>query len=288
MVVALVAAGALDVHNAIPIVFGSNIGTSVTNTLVSLGHVTRVEEFKRAFAAATVHDFFNVLSVIVIFPLQLSTNFIGRYSVILAQALEESGGLTLINPLKIIVSPSVNAIARLARESGPIMLILAVVLLFVALRYIVVNVKLLVIGRVERFFHQTLFRNAGRAFALGLILTMMVQSSSVTTSLIVPLAGAGILTLRQIFPYTVGANIGTTITAMLAALATANTAATTVAIAHVLFNVAGTCVWMPLRRVPMFLAETLARYSVRSKAVPVLYIMTVFFVVPLLLIYIMR
>ena len=41
----------------------------------------------------------------------------------------------------------------------------------------------------------------------------MVQSSSITTSLVVPLAGAGVLTLRQIFSFTLGANIGTTITA---------------------------------------------------------------------------
>jgi sodium-dependent phosphate cotransporter len=288
MVVALVAAGGLDVQNAIPIIFGSNIGTSVTNTLVSLGHVSRGEEFKRAFAAATVHDFFNVLSVIVIFPLQLATNFIGRLSVHLAEALEESGGLTLINPLKVIVSPAVNLIARATSESGWVMLVLAVALLFVALRYIIVNVKLIVIGRVERFFHQTLFRNAGRAFALGLVFTMMVQSSSVTTSLAVPLAGAGILTLRQIFPYTLGANIGTTITAMLTALATGSLAAATVAIAHVLFNTGGLCVWWPLGFVPRFLAETLARYSAGSKAVPLLYVLILFFVVPLLLIYLVR
>lgn len=288
MVVALVAAGGLDVQNAIPIIFGSNIGTSVTNTLVSLGHVSRGEEFKRAFAAATVHDFFNVLSVIVIFPLQLATNFIGRLSVHLAEALEESGGLTLINPLKVIVSPTVNLIARATSESGWVMLVLAVALLFVALRYIIVNVKLIVIGRVERFFHQTLFRNAGRAFALGLVFTMMVQSSSVTTSLAVPLAGAGILTLRQIFPYTLGANIGTTITAMLTALATGSLAAATVAIAHVLFNAGGLCVWWPLGFVPRFLAETLARYSAGSKAVPLLYVLILFFVVPLLLIYLVR
>ena len=288
MIVALVAAGALDVANAIPMVFGANIGTSVTNTLVSLGHVSRGDEFKRAFAAATVHDFFNLLSVIVIFPVQLATNFIGRAAVILGGLLEDTGGLTLINPLKVIVAPSVDLIAELVSESGPVMLVLGVVVLFVALRYIVVNVRLLVIGRVERFFHQTLFRSAGRAIVLGLVFTMMVQSSSVTTSLAVPLAGAGILSLRQIFPYTLGANIGTTITAMLAALATCNKAAATVAIAHVLFNLSGLCIWWPLGRVPMLLAETLARFSARSRIVPLVYVVTTFFVIPLVLIYLMR
>ena len=99
--------------------------------------------------------------------------------------------------------------------------------------------KALVIGRVEAFFDSTLFANAGRAMFFGLLITVLVQSSSITTSLAVPLAGAGILTLLQIFPYTLGANIGTTITAMLAALAVGEISAVTVAFAHLLFNVCG-------------------------------------------------
>ena len=52
----------LSVENAVPIIMGANVGTSVTNTIVSIGHIARGNEFKRAFAAATVHDFFNLLS----------------------------------------------------------------------------------------------------------------------------------------------------------------------------------------------------------------------------------
>jgi sodium-dependent phosphate cotransporter len=57
------------------------------------------------------------------------------------------------------------------------------------------------------------------------MLTVIVQSSSITTSLMVPMAGAGILALEQIFPYTVGTNIGTTITVILVALVTGNLSA---------------------------------------------------------------
>ncbi len=62
IVVGLVASGALTIQLAVPIIMGANIGTTTTNTIVSMGHVTRPAEFERAFAASTVHDFFNVFA----------------------------------------------------------------------------------------------------------------------------------------------------------------------------------------------------------------------------------
>jgi sodium-dependent phosphate cotransporter len=288
MVVALVAGGALTVQGAIPIVIGSNIGTSVTNTLVSIGHISRPVEFRRAFAAATIHDFFNLIAVILIFPLQLLTNYLGATSSFLAHQLAESGGLELINPLKLIVSPSVKLITRTTGESGILMLVIAVILLFVALRYIVANLRALVIGKVEQFFDKTLFKNAFTAMLLGLALTIMVQSSSITTSLVVPLAAASILTLRQIFPFALGANVGTTITAMLASLVTSSEAAVTVAFAHLIFNVTGIIFIWPIRRLPIFLSETLAAAALKSRFIPLVYIIVVFFLVPIFLIYLAR
>lgn len=56
---------------AIPIVMGANIGTSVTNTIVALGQIKDKNDFRRAFAGATVHDMFNWMSVIVLLPLEV-------------------------------------------------------------------------------------------------------------------------------------------------------------------------------------------------------------------------
>ena len=287
MVVALVAGGGLEVSGAIPMVIGANIGTSVTNTLVSIGHISRPAEFRRAFAAATVHDFFNLIAVAILFPLQLATNFLDIAARFLGRQLQNSGGMTLVNPIKLVVDPVADLIARLTGESGTILLIMAIVLLFTALRYIVVHLKVLVIGRVEAFFNSVIFKTSFRALMFGLVLTVMVQSSSITTSLAVPLAGAGILTLQQIFPMTLGANIGTTITAMLAALVTGELSAVTVAFAHVLFNVFGIVIVWPMRAVPIYLANTLADQTVKSKLIPVAYIGTMFFLIPLALIYLM-
>ena len=285
MTVGLVAGGALDVQGAIPIILGSNVGTSVTNTLVSVGHISRPEEFRRAFAAATVHDFFNLILVVVFFPLQLFTNVLGHASHLLTEALKESGGLQLVNPIKTIVEPAVTVIGRGTSESGALMLLIAVGLLFLSLRYLVVVLKSLVIGRIQSFFNQTLFKTAPRALVLGILTTIAVQSSSITTSLAVPLAGAGILSLMQIFPFTLGANIGTTITAMLASLVTGNPAAVTVAFAHLLVNLFGVSLGGPIRRIPLAMGEVLAEWSLKSRLVPLVYVGTVFFLVPLTLIY---
>ena len=288
MVVALVAGGALDVTRAIPIIMGANIGTSVTNTLVSVGHISRPDEFKRAFAAATVHDFFNLIAVLVLFPLQLGTNFLGRTASFATTVLGEAGGMSFTSPLKMLVEPAVELIERLTNDNGVAILIVSIVLLFVALRYIVVNLRKLVIGRVEAFFSTRLFNNAFRAMLLGLVITVAVQSSSITTSLAVPLAGAGILTLMQIFPFTLGANVGTTITAMLASLVTGDPAAVTVAFAHLFFNIFGIVIIWPIRRLPVFLATKLAEWSLKSKLIPLAYIAIAFFLIPLILIRFVR
>ena len=63
IIVGLVAAGALSVTGAVPMIMGANIGTTVTNTVVALAHARQTDEFRRAFSAATMHDFFNLIAV---------------------------------------------------------------------------------------------------------------------------------------------------------------------------------------------------------------------------------
>ena len=114
----------------------------------------------------------------------------------------------------------------------------------------------------------------------------MVQSSSITTSTVVPLAGAGVLTLRQIFPFTLGANIGTTVTALLAAMVL-NPIAMIVAFSHLIFNIMGIVVIYPikiLRDIPIKLATKLADLSAENKSIPLLYLLVVFVLIPFFII----
>ena len=71
-------------------------------------------------------------------------------------------------------------------------------------------------GRVGILLIPIMVLLEGTALVLGVCLTVAVQSSSVTTSLVVPLVGAGIITIHRCYPFTLGANIGTTCTALLA------------------------------------------------------------------------
>ena len=286
--VGLVAANALTIEGAIPIVMGANIGTSVTNTIVSLAHVSRREEFQRAFAGATLHDFFNWLAVLLLFPLEYMTGFLARSSRAVTGWLEGAGGIEVFNPLKAIVRPTAEFVSGLLGESGALTLIVGLGLLMGSLKLLVDLLKVIMSDRAEQVLHRTLFRSPVAAILAGTGMTVMVQSSSITTSAIVPLVGAGVVSLEQLFPFTVGANIGTTITAMLAALSTASPAAVAVAIAHLIFNLSATLliyVPRPMRRIPLALARRLGKLASENRLIAAVYIIVVFFGIPLLLLF---
>ena len=288
VVVGLVACGSLDITHAIPIVMGANIGTTVTSTIVSFAHIGRRQEFERAFPAAMVHDVFNILSVLVLLPLEAAFHPLARGSALLAQAFKGVGGLSVSSPLQFVTGPPLQGISRLVGRIAWVELAVALVLLFAALKVMVDMLRSLISRRFEVILDKYLFGNAGRAFLLGLFFTALVQSSSVTISMAVPLAGAGLLTLRQLFPYALGANIGTTVTAVLAALVTGSVAAVQVAFAHTLFNTFGTCIWYPLRIVPLTIAGWLGGFCARHRLFAVLFVIIVFFAIPLVAVLLLR
>jgi sodium-dependent phosphate cotransporter len=266
--VSLVAAGALSLRSAIPLVMGANIGTTVTNILVSLGYVGNRIEFRRAFAGATVHDFFNLLAVIVLFPLEIRTHCIEKSATVLSNIFCGMGGLTLFNPLTAITAPLISLFDKLLADNpgGKItMAIISLAILFFALICMVKLMRSIMLRKMETLLDRYLFGNTVTSLSLGILLTAIVQSSSVTTSLVVPLVGAGILSVRQIFPFTLGANIGTTVTAILAALATSNSVAVTVAFGHLVFNIMGIAVFLPLKKLPIFCAESVAKFVTTNK-----------------------
>ncbi len=284
--VGLVAAGALTVEGAVPIIMGANIGTTVTNTIVSLGHVGRRGEFERAFAGATVHDFFNWMAVLIMFPLQVTTGFLSRAALGLESVLEGVGGVQLFNPLKAVVRPAAEALSDLTGASGTLTLALGITLIVVALKLLVDVLRSGMGARTDLLIQKTLFRNGITAIAVGAMVTAAVQSSSITTSILVPLVGAGAITLEQMFPFTLGANIGTTITAILAALATGEPAAIAVAMAHLLFNLIATVViyGIPrLRALPLYFARSLGRIAAERRTLAIAYVAMLFFGLPLLL-----
>ena len=296
IIIGMVAAEAIGVRSAIFMVMGANIGTTVTAKLVSLGHITRKAEFRRAFAASSVHDTFNLVTVSLLYPLEYFFHILEHAATWMGRIFVDVTGITKPeNYLKKITQPTIEGLADLLDKEPKLVLLVSVVITFFMLWAIVKLLQSLVLKKLESFFDTYVFRNLAMSFVVGLVLTVMVQSSSITTSLIVPLAGAGVLRLQQIFPFTIGANIGTTITGLLAALAVAGQpdidpklvlAGATVAFAHFLFNASGAIIFLPFKRVrelPILVAEWLAEVCIKNRIIPIVFIILVFYLIPLVL-----
>jgi sodium-dependent phosphate cotransporter len=304
LIVGLASSGVIPIESAIPMVMGANMGTTITNVLVSLTFITRKEDFRRAFTAATMHDFFNIFTIMVFLPLELLFHIIEKSAVFLTDIFQNVGGVTVISPLKLIIDPITNGIQHFLSNTigasdvvtGIILLVLAIVLVVFSLIYLVKTMRSLVIRTTEGVMDRYIFRNTFTAFILGMLLTAIVQSSSVTTSMMVPLVAAGFLGLNRAYPYTLGANIGTTITAILASLATispedggtGSTVGLTVAFCHLMFNIYGTAIFLPLRKIPIFCAIKLGNLAAESKKWAFIFIGSVFFLLPLLILFLTR
>ena len=298
IIVGLVAGG-LPVSIAIPMVMGANIGTTITNTIVSLGHVRQGDEFRRAFAAATVHDFFNLLSVVIFLPLEVAFGFMQKLGGVLAESMVGGSSMSIkgFNFIKPLVKPPVDYLENSVlgalpdNVAGITMVMIGVICIFAVITLIGKLLRSLMVGRAKRILHTAVGRGPVTGIASGSLLTVMVQSSSTTTSLIVPLAGTGVFSLRQVYPFTLGANIGTCITALLAATAiTGSNAifALQIALIHLIYNFSGVLVIYGapvLRNIPLQLAENLARTAQTNKLGVLAYIAGVFFFVPLFLIW---
>ena len=303
MVVALVAApeNPLPLANAVPMIMGANIGTTVTSTIVSLGHVGRREEFRRAFPVAVCHDFFNYLVVLVLLPLELMTGYLRSSANALGSLVEGVGGITFESPIRAAINAGFAPIETVSRslflaQAGQAVFLLVVsgLLIFSALYLLVKVMRSAAHGRVEVMVTDLLGSSALLSMLLGVVVTVMVQSSSITTSLMVPLAAAGLLRLEQAFSVTLGANIGTTVTAFLAALAVSGpnaTAGLEIALVHLLFNLSGILLVYPvvgIRRVPLRLALALTRVALRSRTVVIVWIVAMFYGVPTIVLLISR
>ena len=351
IVVSMVGADIITVQAAIPVIMGANIGTSVTNTIVSHGHMNNMEEFKRAFAGSTVHDLFNLLSVLVILPINVISEAFG-YPLLFNITRSLTGIFanvkadTFKSPIKIIVSPLVKVFLSVNKDvikgmasgckecilnntqycwdldkthcitnhewdeeindstiiksgllkslgdtTGSIVgLIFSLVVLCIAVYYLIKTLQRIVLSGnrnyVMRILQNIMNKSPYLSMLFGMLLTIMVQSSSITTSTFTPLVGLNIITLEQMFPLTLGANIGTTCTAALAALVSGKVNAIQIALCHFIFNIVGIMIWYPIpkmRQIPLNGAIMLGNYITSYKWFGGFYLAYVFILMPLTL-----
>ncbi|XP_064651076.1 sodium-dependent phosphate transport protein 2B-like isoform X2 [Lineus longissimus] len=378
IVVTMVAANILYVKTAIPIVMGANIGTSVTNTIVSMGHLVDQNEFRRAFGGATVHDMFNWLTVLILLPIEVLTGYLYRLSKAIVNSMEletyTSGKQELLKAVtkpftRLIVKVDSQGIAKIASgdeeasesslikiwckynttyrmenqtvtnltevnglnmtlnfteevmvehkigsEKCPFMFMnvagvwsdeaIGAILLFIALfilcACLVLIVKLLnsllrgsIAKALKKFVNSDFpgklgFLTGYIAIILGAGLTILVQSSSIFTSTLTPLVGIGVLSIDRMYPLTLGSNIGTTATGMLASLASSGKTlpnAMQVAFCHLFFNITGILIWYPvpfMRQIPIKMAMFLGNETAKYRWFAVVYLIMMFFCLPAL------
>jgi sodium-dependent phosphate cotransporter len=290
-IVGLVAAGQLPIEIAVYMVMGANIGTTVTNTIVSLAHARRSEEFKLAFTAATMHDFFNIIVVAVFLPLEVATGFLLRTATWLTDLLPVGRDATFNSPIKGAVKWGANLVESVFEAFidnvtvlGVTFIVVGIIIIFVTLMYITKNMRTLIASRIEASINAALAKSGLVGMGVGVLVTIAVQSSSITTSILVPLVASGILLVRNAYPITLGSNIGTTVTALLAALATGTASGMTIALVHLLFNIFGILLLYPIRRIryiPVDLAEWLAKVAADHKWVAIAYVGIMFIAIPI-------
>jgi solute carrier family 34 (sodium-dependent phosphate cotransporter) len=289
LVVALVASGSLNLQAAVPIIMGANVGTTITSTIISLGFIGNKKEYKRAVAAGTYHCFFNLLTVLVLFPLEYYYRVLSTLSANCAriffpnQAGQSNEALTFWWGFNPIIHFLVESIP------GVLLIVISFVLLFTSVLLFRRMISDLLKVKSPEAFGQFVFKNPFKSFSWGLITTAAIRSSTITTSVVVPLVAKKITGLRMAAPFIMGANVGTTITAFIAA-ALNNTGlnAISIAIAHLLFNMIGVMLFFPvtaMREIPIKLAATLGKVTLNYPLACFVFILLTFFIIPFSLIY---
>eukprot|EP00057_Strongylocentrotus_purpuratus_P030195 XP_780963.1 PREDICTED: sodium-dependent phosphate transport protein 2B [Strongylocentrotus purpuratus] len=357
IIVSMTSARIISVRLAIPIIMGANIGTSVTNTIVSLGQVKEKNEFRRAFGGATVHDMFNWLSVLILLPLEVIAQPLFRLTLLIVESAGIERNNVKIEILKVITKPFTNLVIRIDKGAiedtalnpnltdvrllktclvetpevitaspgdmttalmssttpkpcewhwfaysgfsdtvaGIVMLVFALVLLCLCLVCIVKLLNSLLKGSIaiviKKFVNADFpgylsFLTGYIAILIGAVCTFIVQSSSIFTSAMTPLVGIGVITLERMYPLTLGSNLGTTATGIIAALPNegkdlAN--AMQVALSHLFFNIFGIMIWYPipfLRKLPIGMARVMGNTTAKYRWFAIFYLLMMFFVMP--------
>jgi len=289
MIVALVASGSITLQSAVPIVMGANVGTTITSTIVSLGFITKKKEFRRAVAAGTYHDFFNILTVVVLFPLEYYYGFLSGLSQYVASTFFSEGPAVIggdFHMMGLGLGTLINSLVK-AIDNGFILIMLSIGLLFGSILFFRGMLSNLLGIKSQGRLQQLFFESPAKAFGWGLITTAAIRSSTVTTSLVVPLVAKKIVKLQAAVPFILGANVGTTLTAFLASFFNSN-AAISIAIAHILFNCIGVGLFFfvpVLKNIPVRLAEGLGELTLKYRLAGFLYLLLTFFFIPFSLIY---
>lgn len=290
MTVAMVATGTLTIQESVPIILGANIGTTLTSTIVALGFISDKLAFRKAISAGVIHDFYNIALVIILFPLELYYGFLSNTSIYLQELLLGDGQIESSFKFDKMFDFGITRVVVEAINNRLIMMILALVILFASIKLLTSVIQKSIIGGSKNKLQRFIFEKPWKSFGWGVAVTSAIQSSSVATSLVVPLVATQKLKVRSAFPFIIGANLGTTITALIAA-SFSSRIALSIALTHLIVNLFGAVLFMSFGRLRDYLVRFTKGFSViitRRRALGLVYILLTFFLIPFLLITIHR
>lgn len=290
LTVAMVASGAISFQSAIPLIMGANVGTTITSTIISLGFINRKKEFKRAVSAGTYHCFFNLLTLLILFPLEFYYGFLSSASAQIGNAFFpaiETGSSTTPGVSWSLFGFITDFLVTHI-HSGAILTVLSFILLVISILIFRKLISDLLKAQSPEAFSKFFFAGELTSFFWGLVTTAAIRSSTITTSLVVPIVAKKVVKMRMAAPFIMGANMGTTITAFIAAMINSNNSAINIAVAHFLFNFIGVLLFFPipaLKEVPIRLSVGLGKLTLRYRIAGFLFILFTFFIIPFSLIY---
>jgi sodium-dependent phosphate cotransporter len=288
-IVAMVAAGILSLEAAIPMVMGSNIGTCVTSLMVALGNMGSPKAYKRGFSTASSHVIFNIVSALLFLPLEMETGILGKISHYLAEKISSwsplGQGWFIFHDA--LLQPAASFLESAAFHQPFIMLPISFILLFICIFSLTALFRFLISGEPGVKRVTAALRNPGLSLFSGIGLTAAIHSSSVTTSMAVMLAATEKVSPKKLFPFVMGANMGTTVTALIAAIGRSE-AALAIAICHFLFNFLGVMIFFPfpaVRKLLYQLAKWSGMMAMRHLWFAFAWILILFFALPFLVIF---
>ncbi|OWZ21732.1 Sodium-dependent phosphate transporter [Phytophthora megakarya] len=312
--VALVSTQGLTIRQGVFIVMGANIGTCVTCIMMAFGQIQTRSRFQRAMETATVHTMFNVWSAFIMFPLEVIFHPLEKLSVLMSNAKASGGSFT--SPVDTVVKPFANLLIRVDTQAilditsgtkectdemslvsggafegtslsdgqiGVIVIVIGFLTMAGSLICFIQMLAMVLLGPTKILVSRMLAFNGYVNILAGAGITFIVQSSTVVTCTLTPMAGLGVFTLEQVYPLILGANLGTCGTALLASLVVGTKQAVAVALTHLWFNMFGIVLFYPIpftRRPILSWARSIAYFSASWAVVGVLFILVVYLVLP--------
>ncbi len=247
IIIAFVSVGVMPTYVAVATIIGAEVGTTVTTQLVSVfGYIRKERQrFKTSFLVAMLHYWYNFCTLLLFLPVELVFKVFTNIAQTGGLFFSKIPGISAIPSIFNLITPWVHFLLQYI--PAWIGLIGGCILLLISLKNSEKYLSATFASEVSKSLIRSTFGSTSKAFLAGLIFTIIVPSTSVMVSILIPLVTTGIIdTSYYILPYILGANIGTVFDVMIAALATGNPAAIGVWLVHLTINVVGACIFLPL------------------------------------------